>query len=240
MADITAQLVKDLRDKTGAGMMDCKKALAEVAGDLEAAIDWLRKKGLSAAAKKAGRVAAEGLVAIAAEGTRAVALEVNAETDFVGRNEQFQSFVLQAAKLAIAAETLEALQAMPYPGSARNVADELTQLVATIGENMTMRRMAKLSVAQGVVATYVHTAVAPNVGRIAVLVALESAGDAAALLALGKQIAMHIAAAKPDYLNIADVPPEAVEREKNVLTEQALASGKPAQAIEKMVEGRLR
>jgi elongation factor Ts len=240
MADISAQLVKDLRDKTGAGMMDCKKALSETAGDLEAAVDWLRTKGLAAAAKKAGRVAAEGLVAVASSGNKAAVVEVNAETDFVARNEQFQAFVLQAAKLALDCTDVEALKTKAYPGTGRSVQDELTHLVATIGENMTIRRMAKQQVSAGTIATYMHGALAPNVGKIGVLVALESTATPDKLQELGKQLAMHVAAARPEALTIADVDPKALERERAVLTEQAQTSGKPADIIAKMVEGRVR
>lgn len=241
MAEITAALVKELREKTGAGMMDCKKALAEVGGDLEAAVDWLRKKGLAAAAKKAGRVAAEGLVAVAAGGTRGVAVEVNAETDFVARNDQFQNFVATVAKVALEkGGDVEAIKAADFPGAGKSVAEQLTSLIATIGENMNLRRAVQLEVSQGVVASYVHSAIAPGLGKIGVLVALESAGDKAKLEALGKQIAMHVAAANPLFLDIAAVDPAALEREKAVLTEQAQASGKPANVIEKMVEGRIR
>ncbi|HSV29994.1 MAG TPA: translation elongation factor Ts, partial [Candidatus Omnitrophota bacterium] len=241
MAEITAALVKELREKTGAGMMDCKKALGETAGDLEAAVDWLRKKGLAAAAKKAGRVAAEGLVGVAAAGTKGVAVEVNAETDFVARNDKFQAFVAAAAKVALDGNgTVEALAAAAYPGAGKSVSEELTALIATIGENMNLRRVAKLEVSQGVVANYVHSAIAPGLGKIGVLVALESAGDTAKLEALGKQIAMHVAAANPLFLDPSAVDQGALDREKAVLTEQAQASGKPAAVIEKMVEGRIR
>jgi elongation factor Ts len=241
MAEITAALVKELREKTGAGMMDCKKALAETAGDLEAAVDWLRKKGLAAAAKKAGRVAAEGLVAVAAAGTRGVAVEVNAETDFVARNEQFQGFASTVAKVALdAGSDVEAIKAAAFPGAGKSVAEQLTALIATIGENMNLRRAARLEVSQGVVATYMHSAAAPGLGKIGVLVALESAGDTAKLEALGKQIAMHVAAANPLFLDVSSVDSSALDRERAVLTEQAQASGKPAAVIEKMVEGRVR
>ncbi|MDE1900029.1 MAG: elongation factor Ts [Alphaproteobacteria bacterium] len=240
MAEITATMVKDLRDKTGAGMMDCKKALNEANGDMEAAVDWLRKKGLSAAAKKAGRVAAEGLVAVASQGTKAAIVEVNAETDFVARNEQFQSFALQAAKSALESDgSIEALAAAKHPAGG-TVQEVLTNLVATIGENMTLRRSACLSVSQGIVASYVHNALAPNIGKIGVLVALESTADAAKLQELGKQIAMHVAAARPEALTVADVDTKALDRERNVLADQARASGKPEEIIAKMVEGRLR
>ena len=240
MAEITAALVKELREKTGAGMMDCKKALAETAGDLEGAVDWLRKKGLSAAAKKAGRVAAEGLVGVAVEGKAGALVEINAETDFVARNDKFQAFVSTVAKLALGVGDDEALKKAAYPGAGRSVADELTQLVATIGENMSVRRSARLSAKQGVTASYVHNALAPGLGKIGVLVALESSGDAEALLALGKQIAMHVAAANPQALDIASVDPASLDREREVLREQARASGKPDAVVEKMVEGRLR
>jgi elongation factor Ts len=240
MAEITAALVKDLREKTGAGMMDCKNALTASAGDVEAAIDWLRKKGLAAAAKKSGRVAAEGLVGVAHMPREGAVVEVNAETDFVARNEQFQAYVHTVAKQALTSSSdMESLRQMPHP-SGRSVAEELTHLIATIGENMTLRRAAKLSVNQGVVATYIHNALAPELGRIGVLVALESAGDAHKLNALGRQIAMHVAAAKPDALRIEEVDPTALNRERAVLVEQARATGKPEAIIEKMVEGRLR
>jgi elongation factor Ts len=241
MAEITAALVKELREKTGAGMMDCKKALNETAGDVEAAIDWLRKKGLAAAAKKAGRVAAEGLVAIASAGTKGVAVEINAETDFVGRNDQFQGFVSGVAQVALAkGADVEVLKAAEFPGAGKSVAEQLTALIATIGENMNLRRAIVLEVSQGVVAGYMHSATAPGLGKIGVLVALESAGDTAKLEALGKQIAMHVAAANPLFLDSASVDKAALERETAVLTEQAKASGKPAEVIEKMVQGRIR
>ncbi len=240
MTEITVTMVKDLRDKTGAGMMDCKKALNEANGDMEAAIDWLRKKGLSAAAKKAGRVAAEGLVSVAATGTKASMVEVNAETDFVARNDSFQAFALKAAKIALdTGADAEALKTKPYEGSA-SVQETLTNLVATIGENMNIRRVANLSVSQGIVASYVHNALAPNLGKIGVLVALESSADTAKLQELGKQLAMHIAAARPDALSVAEVDSKALDRERAILTEQAKASGKPDNVIEKMVEGRIR
>ncbi|MEO0034678.1 MAG: hypothetical protein RLZZ501_701 [Pseudomonadota bacterium] len=241
MAEITASLVKELREKTGAGMMDCKKALNETAGDLEAAIDWLRKKGLAAAAKKAGRVAAEGLVGLAAEGTRGVVVEVNAETDFVARNDQFQSLVTGVAQVALAVgDDVEAIKAAAFPGADKNVGEQLTSLIATIGENMNLRRAVRLEVAEGVVASYVHTQVAPGLGKIGCLVALESSADAAKLAELGRQIAMHVAAANPQFLDPSVVDTTALDRERSVLTEQAQASGKPANVIEKMVEGRIR
>jgi len=241
MAEITAALVKELREKTGAGMMDCKKALTENAGDIEAAVDWLRTKGLAAAAKKAGRVAAEGLIGAASSGTQGALIEVNSETDFVARNETFQGFVADAAKVVLTAGAdIELVKVAAHPNSDKSVSEQLTEHIATIGENMSLRRAAVLSVNDGVVATYIHSAVAPNLGKIGVLVALESTGDKAKLAALGKQIAMHIAAANPMSLNIASVDPAALEREKAILVEQSRASGKPDNIIEKMVEGRIR
>ncbi|HEX4508003.1 MAG TPA: translation elongation factor Ts [Alphaproteobacteria bacterium] len=240
MAEITASLVKDLREKTGAGMMDCKNALTAAEGDIESAIDWLRKKGLAAAAKKSGRVASEGLVGISSGPHEGAVVEVNAETDFVARNDQFQAYVRDVAKLALTSSAdMESLKQMPYP-SGRSVAEELTHLIATIGENMSLRRAAKLAVNHGVVATYVHNALAPELGRIGVLVALESTGDQEKLNALGRQIAMHVAAAKPDALRIEEVDQTALARERSILVDQAKASGKPEAIIEKMVEGRLR
>jgi elongation factor Ts len=241
MAEITASLVKELREKTGAGMMDCKKALSEVAGDIEKAVDWLRTKGLSAASKKAGRVAAEGLVGVAAAGTRGALMEVNAETDFVGRNDQFQKFVGAATKIALEnAGDLAKVAAAPFPGTGRDVQGELTNLIATIGENMSLRRAAMLSVSDGVVVAYTHNAVAPDLGKIGVLVALESTGDKAKLAALGKQLAMHVAATNPQSLTVADLDQAAIERERGVLAEKAGQTGKAADIIAKMVEGGLR
>ena len=241
MAEITAALVKDLREKTGAGMMDCKHALAATSGDLEGAIDWLRKKGLSAAAKKSARVAAEGLVGVATQGTTGAVVEVNAETDFVGRNETFQKFVEECAKMSITTlGDIEKLKAQKFPGESRTVAEQMTHLVATIGENMQLRRSAALKVDHGIVASYIHTAVKPGIGRIGVLVALESTGNADQLNALGKQIAMHVAAANPQFLNIAGVDAVTLEREKAIYRDQATASGKPPEIVEKMVVGRVR
>ena len=241
MAEITAALVKDLRDKTGAGMMDCKRALIETTGDVEAAVDWLRTKGLAAAAKKSGRVAAEGLVGVVSAPGRAAMVEVNAETDFVARNETFQAFVETVAKIALqVGEDLDAIKAAPFPGSGRTVAEELTQLVATIGENMNIRRARVLGVGGGVVATYVHNSLKPGLGKIGVLVAVEGVGEMAALETLGRQVGMHIAASTPEAIDIDGVDPAALEREKSVLTEQARASGRPDHIIEKMVEGRIR
>lgn len=240
MADITASMVKDLREKTGAGMMDAKKALVEVGGDMEAAVDWLRKKGLATAAKKSSRTAAEGLVAVALGGKKAAVLEVNAETDFVARNDQFQSFVVKAAELALNAKSDIATLASTTFDAGKTVQEKLTNLIATIGENMSLRRTQTLEVKDGVVVGYIHNAINPGLGKIGVLVALESTGDKAKLEALGKQLAMHVAAANPQFLASADVTPEAIEREKNVIRETAKASGKPADIIEKMLEGRMR
>jgi elongation factor Ts len=241
MAEITAALVRDLREKTGAGMMDCKRALVETGGDMEAAIDWLRTKGLSAAAKKSGRVAAEGLVGVASGPQVAGMVEVNAETDFVARNEQFQGFVAEVAGLVLSVGgDVEKLKAATYPGTRHSVAEELTRLIATIGENMTIRRAKRLQVQNGVVATYMHNSVKPGLGKIGVLVALEGASEIDALEQLGRQIGMHVAATRPDALDASSVDPSALEREKAVLSEQARASGKPEAIIEKMVEGRIR
>jgi elongation factor Ts len=241
MAEITAALVKQLREKTGAGMMDCKKALSETGGDIEGATDWLRTKGLAAAAKKAGRVAAEGLVGIVVEDGRGAVVEVNSETDFVARNDQFQDFVRTVTRLGLeSGGDLEALKAADYPDSGRSVADELTEMIATIGENMGLRRAAALSAEGGVLASYVHSATSPGLGKIGVLVALKSDGDAEKLAAFGKQLAMHIAATSPQSVAVADLDPAVVEREREVLKEQAIESGKPPEIAEKMVEGRLR
>jgi elongation factor Ts len=240
MADISPALVKELREKTGAGMMDCKKALMENQGDLEVSIDWLRTKGLAAAAKKSGRVAAEGLVGVICKGSHGAVVEVNAETDFVGRNENFQKFVRHVAELSIPVKgDVEALKKAAY-GSGKSVDEELTHLVATIGENMGLRRAAFLEVSQGLVVPYIHNAAAPGLGRLGVLVALESAAPHEKLEALGKQIAMHVAAAHPIALTSQEVDPAEVERERAIFREQALASGKPAEFVDKMVDGRLR
>ena len=237
---VTAALVKELREKSGAGMMDCKKALNETNGDMDAAVDWLRTKGLAAAAKKSGRVAAEGLVAVAVDGNRGAMIELNSETDFVSRNEEFQNFASTLAKLALDADDMDALNAMAYPDTGRNVAEELTQKIATIGENMTLRRMEKVTVEAGVVVPYLHNAVADGLGRIGVLVGLNSAAGADALTTLGKQLAMHIAATSPASLSVEDLDKDMVARERDVLIEQAKASGKPQEIAEKMVEGRMR
>jgi len=233
---ITAQQVKELRDKTGAGMMDAKKALTETDGDMEAAVDWLRAKGLAKAAKKAGRTAAEGLVAVAVDGGVGAVVEVNSETDFVARNAEFQSMVAEVAKVAVGVDgDVEALKAAPMGG--KTVAEIVTDKIVTIGENMAVRRMAKAT--GDVVATYVHNAAAPGMGKIGVLVAMKAAGDKAAAEAFGKQVAMHIAATSPASLSQADLDPALIEREKAVLTEQARESGKPDAVIEKMIVGRL-
>ncbi len=236
MAEITAALVKELREKSGVGMMDCKKALSENDGNIEASLDWLRAKGLSKAAKKADRIAAEGLVVIASKvegkGMTAAAVEVNAETDFVARNDLFQALARKAGQAGLAANTVEDVAAA--------VNDDITNLIATIGENMVVRRFAKHSVSEGVVASYIHNAIAPDLGRIAVLVAIESAGDLEVLKEMGRKVAMHVAATQPLSLNVEDLNQEHVEREKAVLTEQAKESGKPLQVIEKMIEGRIR
>lgn len=241
MANITASMVKELRDSTGAGMMDCKAALKETDGNMEAAIDWLRTKGLSKAAKKSGRVAAEGLVAVAVEGTRGIVLEVNSETDFVARNEGFQEMVSGIA--GVAASTggdFNALKSAEFPGAGKSVEDHVTAMVGTIGENMTLRRSDSLEVNSGAVAAYVHNQVAPGLGKIGVLVALESTGDAAKLNELGRQVAMHVAATNPLALTEADLDQAVVEKEREVLSAEARESGKPEEIIGKMVEGRIR
>ena len=241
MANITAALVKELREKTGVGMMDCKNALSENDGDIEAATDWLRAKGLAKAAKKSGRVAAEGLVGVAVEGTRGAVVEVNSETDFVARNEKFQDMVSEIAKLALTVDgDVEKLGASVFPGSSHDVSGYVTEMVSTIGENMALRRAAGVNVEKGVVASYVHNAAAPGLGRIAVLVGLESEGDADKLTAFGKQLAMHVAATGPLALTSEELDADVVAREKAVQMEQARESGKPENIIEKMVEGRMK
>jgi elongation factor Ts len=239
MAEITAASVKELRERTGAGMMDCKKALAETGGEMEAAIDWLRAKGLSAAAKKAGRTAAEGLVGVAVEGKRGAVVEVNSETDFVAKNELFQDFVKNVAKLALQHGTdVEVLGAAQYPEGG-TVQEKLTDNIAKIGENQSLRRAALVEVSEGAVVSYVHNQVAPGMGKIGVLVALESAAPAETLTQLGKQIAMHVAAAHPLALSAEELPPELIERERAIAREKAKESGKPQNIVEKMVEGGL-
>ena len=240
MANITAALVKDLREKTGAGMMDCKNALTETGGDVEAAVDWLRKKGLSKAAKKSGRIAAEGLVGVAVHGENGVAVEVNSETDFVARNEEFQALVKTIALVAVEkGETdVEVLKGQHYPGDAGTVANAIANAIATIGENMTLRRVAALNVKQGVIGQYVHNSIGDGLGKIGVIVALESTGDKEALTELGRKIAMHVAATGPLALDAAGIDPAVLEREKNVLREKN--AGKPAQVLEKIVESGLK
>lgn len=240
MAAVTAQMVKALREKTGAGMMDCKKALGETEGDIEEAVDWLRKKGLSAAAKKAGRVAAEGVVAVATANGSGALIEVNSETDFVSRNADFQGFASSLAAMVLSnGDDLDALKQQGYPGEDRTVEEQLTHNIATIGENMSLRRATRIDVDGGVVVPYMHNAVAPGIGKIGVLVALKSSADAAVLEGLGKQLAMHVAATAPRSVSVADLDQSLVERERTVLTEQAKASGRPDNIIEKMVTGRL-
>ncbi len=239
--EITAAMVKQLRDSTGVGMMDCKKALAETNGDMEAAVDWLRTRGLAKAAKKADRVAAEGLVGVATAGTKASVVEVNSETDFVARNEQFQGIVGNIAKLALDAEgDVVKLGEMPFPGSGHSVSAELTEAIAKIGENMNLRRTETISVTDGVVESYVHNAVKSGLGKMGILVALESTGDKAALSALGKQLAMHIAATNPLSIDPEDLDQAVVARERAIILEQVKESGKPADIAEKMVDGRMR
>ena len=241
MAQITAGLVKELRDKTGAGMMDCKKALTETDGELEAAVDWLRKKGLAAAAKKAGRVAAEGLIGLVVSSNAGALVEINAETDFVARNEDFQAVVKEVAGVALGSDgDLDTLSNAAYPGTGRNVGEEITNLVATIGENIQLRRTAALSVSKGIVSHYMHSAVADGLGRIGVLVALESEAPSEALEQIGRELAMHVAASSPQAVASEDLDQASVDREREVLKEQARAEGKPDNIVEKMVEGRLR
>jgi elongation factor Ts len=241
MPEVTAALVKELRERTGAGMMDCKRALGESNGDIEAAVDWLRTKGLSSAAKKAGRVAAEGLIGVATRPLAGALVEVNSETDFVARNEAFQAFVRTVADLAVNGDgELETLTRSPYPGTGRSVEEQLTHLIATIGENLVLRRSTRLAVAEGGVYSYMHNSLGPGLGKIGVIVALKSTAGPPALVDLGRQLAMHVAAANPLYLDIASVPPAALERERGVLREQARASGKSGDIVERMVEGRLR
>jgi len=241
MSNVTANMVKDLRDKTGAGMMDCKSALAETNGDVEAAIDWLRKKGLSKAAKKSSRVAAEGLIGVAVNGDAGALVEVNAETDFVARNDTFKEFVKRAAELALlAGGDVDKLLAHPHSPGGASVKDTATELVAKIGENISVRRTIALSVNPGVVATYVHNASSPELGKIGVLVALKSTADKAKLAALGKQLAMHIAAAAPLALTAEHLSPEVIARERAIHADLARQSGKPENVIEKMIEGRMR
>ncbi|MEZ5921788.1 MAG: translation elongation factor Ts [Parvularculaceae bacterium] len=241
MAAISASMVKELRDSTGAGMMDCKAALTENDGDMEAAVDWLRKKGLAKAAKKSGRTAAEGLVVAATAGTKGVLVEVNSETDFVARNETFQKMAKDIAEVALTTNgDVDAIKAAAYPGTGKSVADEVAAMVGSIGENMTVRRAAAVEVPEGVVAAYIHNQTVEGAGKIGVLVGLKSSGDKEKLAEIARKIAMHVAAARPLAGTIAELDPVVVEREKSVLADQARASGKPEEIIAKMVEGRLR
>jgi elongation factor Ts len=239
MAEITAAMVKDLREKTGVGMMDCKAALAATSGDMEAAVDWLRAKGLAKAAKKSTRVAAEGLVAVAVDGTTGAAVEVNSETDFVARNEKFQAMVAEISKLALkAGGDSEKLKTMPYPGTSHAVNEYVAEMIASIGENMTVRRTAALTVKDGVVASYVHNQIAPGAGKIAVLVALESTGNKASLGEFGRMLAMHVAATNPVALTLDQVPADVLARESAILEEKN--AGKPANVLEKIVASGLK
>jgi elongation factor Ts len=245
MAEITAAMVKQLREMTGAGMMDCKAALGETGGDMETAVDWLRKKGLSKAAKKSGRTASEGLVAVSVAskgaGAKGVVVEVNSETDFVARNEIFQKMVAQIAEAALGTSgDIDAVRAAGFPGAGKSIEEHVAEMVGQIGENIGLRRSAALTVDEGVVASYVHGQVVDGAGKIGVMVALKSAGDRARLEALGKKIAMHVAAARPLAGTVEDLDPAVVKREKDILADQARGSGKPENIIEKMVEGRLR
>ncbi|CAG1011203.1 MAG: elongation factor Ts [Rhizobiaceae bacterium] len=238
---ISAAQVKELREMTGAGMMDCKAALAETNGDMEAAVDWLRKKGISKADKKAGRTAAEGLIGVASDASSAVVVEVNSETDFVARNAAFQEIVRNVAGVALGTDgSAEAVAAAAYPGTGKSVADTIKDAVGTIGENMSFRRSAKLSVSSGAVATYIHNAVSDGLGKMGVLVAIETTGNADAARAFARQVAMHAAATNPLSLTPEEIDPAVVAREKDIYSDQARQSGKPEAIIEKMVEGRLR
>ncbi|MBX9457150.1 MAG: elongation factor Ts [Rhizobium sp.] len=241
MSTITAEMVKTLRERTGAGMMDCKKALAETGGDMEAAVDWLRAKGISKAEKKSGRTAAEGLIGIASGGHKAVVVEINSETDFVARNEAFQDIVRGVANVALGTDgKVESVAAAIYPATGKSVDDTIKDAIATIGENMTLRRSILLEVPEGTVATYIHNAAGDGIGKLGVLVALKSAGDKEVLWSVGRQVAMHIAATNPLAIRPEEVDPVVAERERNVFIEQSRASGKPDNIIEKMVDGRMR
>jgi elongation factor Ts len=241
MVEITAALVKALRDRTGAPMMDCKRALTETSGDTEQAVDWLRKKGLAAAAKKSGRVAAEGLIGVASAPLKAAMVEVNSETDFVARNESFQDFVAAVAQIALnIGEDPDAIRAAPFPGTDRSAAEQLTHLVATVGENMTIRRVRVIGLPRGVVSTYVHQPLRPGLGRIGVIIAIDAPNELEGLELLGRQMGMQVAASRPEWIDIAGVDPAALEREKAIFREQARESGKPDTIIEKMIEGRIR
>ncbi|MBI1236797.1 MAG: elongation factor Ts [Alphaproteobacteria bacterium] len=233
MTQVNAEQIKNLRETTGAGMLDCRKALIENNGNMDAAVDWLRKKGLSAAAKKSGRIAAEGLVAVATSGNKGAMIELNSETDFVAKNDQFQALAKQIAEKALKdGSDTDSLKAATEA--------DVVKAIATIGENISLRRAAQLGVSKGIVASYVHSATAPGMGKIGILLALESEGNAEKLSQLGKQIAMHIAASRPEAVTTAEVDAAKLERERNVYREQAAASGKPADVIEKMIEGRVR
>ena len=237
---LSASTIKELREKSGAGMMDCKKALTETGGNMEEAIDWLRKQGLSAVAKKSGRVAAEGLIGVTINNNSGAMVEINSETDFVARNELFQNFVKTCSTLVLSSKNdIEALKKLPFPNSNRTVNQELANNIATIGENMSIRRVEFLEVSEGILVSYVHNNVADGLGRLGVLVALESKAENNNLLETGKQVAMHIAATSPKSLNIEDLDPQIVEREREVLIDQAMASGKPKEIAEKMVQGRM-
>ncbi len=239
MAEITAAAIKELREKTGAGMLDCKKALTENAGEFEAAVDWLRKKGLAAAAKKSSRVAAEGLVAIALNNTKAAVIELNSETDFVAKNIKFQELARDIAKIALEATSdLEKLKTTKFPGKDHDVAAEIADLVGIIGENMQLRRSAEIT--GDLIVPYIHNAAGENIGKVAVLVAMKTAGDKQKAAEFGKQVAMHIAAIKPESLDVSDLDQTLVQRERNIIAEQAKASGKPDAVIEKMIDGRIR
>ena len=241
MTEITAAQVKELRETTGAGMLDCKKALVEANGNMDEAVDWLRKKGLASAAKKASRIAAEGLVSVYVEGNTGAVVEVNSETDFVAKNEIFQEYVADAAIVALKSKgEVCDMKTFNCPKCGKTFEERLTDMIAKIGENMNLRRAATLSVNDGVVASYIHSAAGANIGKIGVLVALESTADKAKLQELGKHIAMHVAATSPLFLNVEGVDPAAVAHEKSIFAEQAKASGKPENIIEKMVEGRVR
>ena len=242
MTEITAAQVKELRQETGVGMMDCKKALLETGGELDDAVDWLRKNGLAAAARKVGRVAADGLIGLAVEGRAGAIVEVNAETDFVARNEVFQEFVKTVAALALesGAGTPEDLRGVAYPDSGRTAGEQLTHLITTLGENMILRRVRLCRADSGVLASYVHNTLAPGLGRIGVLVAVDTSADGEKLETLAKQLAMHVAAANPQAVSSADLDAAALERERSILGEQARASGKPDDIVEKIIEGRLR
>jgi elongation factor Ts len=237
---LTASMVKELREKSGAGMMDCKKALSENNGQMEDAIDWLRKKGLASVSKKSGRVAAEGLVGINVKNNSGVIIEINSETDFVSRNEIFQNFVKNCGELALSKKSnIEELKKLPYPGSERTVDEELANNIATIGENMNIRRLEFLEVSEGGLFSYIHNSTAEGLGRLGVLVSLKSKLNADELLPLGKQIAMHVAATSPKSLSIDDLDEQIVNRERQVLIDQAITSGKPKEIADKIVQGRM-